>query len=148
MSAEGKLSAKSSPLFSRSPKVGVSNRRYATRGKNIEISTSKLYYNLARPSGFSTLNKLATAVPKKNNSDVRAWLEKQDAFAHNRHHRHTSHSQTCEEAFRPQSIYCDYRDGLVGKRSAGRTVPRKTLICTDTFYQSSTFSRNFCICSS
>jgi len=43
------------------------------------MSTSKLYYDHARPSAFSTLNKLAAAVLKKNKSDVRACLEQQHA---------------------------------------------------------------------
>jgi len=44
------------------------------------MSTSKLYYDPAKPSAFSTLTKLAADIPKTNKSDVRAWLEQQDAY--------------------------------------------------------------------
>ena len=40
--------------------------------------TSRLYYDPARPSAFSTLEKLRAAVKYKR--FVRAWLEKQDAY--------------------------------------------------------------------
>ena len=43
MSAEGKLSPKPSPLFSRSTKAEVSNRGYVVLGKNTEMSASGLY---------------------------------------------------------------------------------------------------------
>ena len=43
--------------------------------------TSKFYYDPARPSAFSTLEKLQAAVRKtKPTDDIRAWLEKQDAY--------------------------------------------------------------------
>ena len=38
------------------------------------MPSRKLYYVPARPSVFSTLNKVAAAVTMKNKSDVRAWL--------------------------------------------------------------------------
>jgi hypothetical protein len=43
---------------------------------------SKLYYDPARPSTFSTFEKLraATARKTKEPDDIRAWLEKQDAY--------------------------------------------------------------------
>jgi transposase InsO family protein len=42
--------------------------------------TSKYYYDPARPSAYSTLEKLVAAVKKKSADDVRAWLERQDAY--------------------------------------------------------------------
>ena len=51
------------------------------------MAASRLYYDPARPTSFSTLNKLtaaaATAVKpstKLNKKNLRAWLEKQDAY--------------------------------------------------------------------
>ena len=44
------------------------------------MSSGRLYYDPARPSAFSTFTKVAAAVGKNNKSDVRAWLEKQDAY--------------------------------------------------------------------
>jgi len=41
---------------------------------------SSLYYNPEKPTAFSTLDKLSTALPKKDKSDVKAWLEYQDAY--------------------------------------------------------------------
>ena len=41
--------------------------------------TSKLYYDPARPSAFSTAEKLRAAAGKDKKS-VTAWLEKQDAY--------------------------------------------------------------------
>jgi hypothetical protein len=44
--------------------------------------TSKYYYDPARPSAYSTLEKLVVAVKRKKKSagDIRAWLERQDAY--------------------------------------------------------------------
>ena len=42
--------------------------------------TSKLDYDPARPSAFSTLEKLQAAFGKNKKNSVRAWLEKQDAY--------------------------------------------------------------------
>jgi len=64
MSLEGKSSAKSSPLFSRSPKPRVSNRGYVAIGKNTDMSAGELYYNPPRPLACVTLDKLAGAIPK------------------------------------------------------------------------------------
>jgi hypothetical protein len=41
---------------------------------------SSLYYNPEKPTAFPTLDKLAAALPKKNKSDVKAWLLYQDAY--------------------------------------------------------------------
>jgi len=84
MSAEGKSSAKSTAPFSRGPKADVSNRGYAVHGINNKMSAGALYYNPAKPSDFSTLDKLTAALPKKNIYDVRAWLEKQEAYTKHR----------------------------------------------------------------
>jgi len=49
-------------------------------------ATSRLYYDPARPTAFSTLRKFVVAV-KKNNiklDDIREWLEKQDAYTPHR----------------------------------------------------------------
>jgi len=48
------------------------------------MAARALYYNPEKPTAFSTLDKLAVALPKKNKSDVKAWLEKQDAYAMHR----------------------------------------------------------------
>ena len=70
MSAEEKSSAKLSPRFSRSPKTGGSNQGYTVNGKNTKMAARALYYNHEKPTAFSTLDKLAVALPKKNKSDV------------------------------------------------------------------------------
>jgi hypothetical protein len=70
--------AKLSPPFSRGPKAGVSNRGYAVHGKNTKMSS--LYHNPEKPTAFSALDKLSTALPKKDKSDVKAWFEYQDAY--------------------------------------------------------------------
>ena len=41
--------------------------------------TRNIYYDHARPSAFSTFEKLRKAVRKKPD-DIRAWLQKQDAY--------------------------------------------------------------------
>ena len=79
MLAEGKNSAKLSPPFSRSLKAGLSNQGYAVRGKNTKMAARALCYNPFKPPAFSTSNKQA-ALPKKNKSDFKAWLENQDAY--------------------------------------------------------------------
>jgi len=38
------------------------------------------YYNPEKPTAFSTLDKLAAAIPRKNKSDVKEWLEYQDVY--------------------------------------------------------------------
>lgn len=116
MSPEGIYSAKSSPHFTQNSKAGVSNRCQSKRGKYIKLSTRKLHYGSARSSAFSTLEKLASAVPKRSKSDVRTF----------RKTRCINSAQTREEAFIAQSLYCYERDGRVVMRSAGRTIPRKT----------------------
>jgi hypothetical protein len=70
--------------FSRCSKTGVSNQGYAIHGKNTEMSAMALYYNPEKPSAFSTLNKITEALPKKNKSDVRDWLEHQDDYTMHR----------------------------------------------------------------
>jgi len=46
------------------------------------MATSSLYYDPAKPSAFSTFKNLRVAVKKENKKlgDIRAWLEKQDAY--------------------------------------------------------------------
>jgi len=65
--------------FSRGPKADVSNRDYAVHGKNTKMSARALYCNPAKPSAFSTVNKLSAALPRKNKS-VRYWLEEQEDY--------------------------------------------------------------------
>ena len=48
------------------------------------MSDRVIYYNPEKPSVFSTVNKLSAALTKKNKSDVRAWLEHQDAYTMHR----------------------------------------------------------------
>ena len=36
---------------------------------------------LKKPSAFPTVNKLSEALPKKNKSDVKAWLEHQEIYS-------------------------------------------------------------------
>ena len=48
-------------------------------------TTSSLYYDTAKPSGFSTLLKLQAAVVGRKGTPqsvgaIRAWLEEQDAY--------------------------------------------------------------------
>ena len=80
MSAEEKRSAKLSPHFSRSPKAGVSIEGYAVHGKNTKMAARALYYNPEIPTTFSTLDKLAAALPKKYKSDFKAFPETQEAY--------------------------------------------------------------------
>ena len=49
-----------------------------------KMSARALYYNRRKPSGFSTMNKLSAALPKKNKSKVRASLEHQDVYTMHR----------------------------------------------------------------
>ena len=44
------------------------------------MSARALYYNPEKPSAFPTVNKISAALPKKNKSDFRAWLEHQDVY--------------------------------------------------------------------
>jgi hypothetical protein len=44
------------------------------------MSARALYYNPAKPTAFTTLNKLSATLPTKNKSDVKAWLEHQKAY--------------------------------------------------------------------
>jgi len=78
----GKSFAKLSPRFSQSPKTGVSNRGHAVHAKYNKMAA--LYYNPEISTAFSTLDKLAATLPKKNKSDVRAWLEYQNAYTMHR----------------------------------------------------------------
>jgi len=64
--------------FSRGPKAGVSNRGYAVHGKNTKLTA--IYYNSEKAAAFSSLDKLAAAIPRKNKSDIKAWPEYQDVF--------------------------------------------------------------------
>jgi hypothetical protein len=84
LSAKAKSSAKSSPPISQGPKAEVSNLGYAKHGRNTKMSARALYYNPAKPSAFPTLNKLSADLPKKNKSDVRDWLEQQEAYTMHR----------------------------------------------------------------
>ena len=67
---------------SRNRRDGVSNQRYVVVGKVLMTTISRLYYDPARPSAFSTLRKLRSAMAKKKVKPdvIRAWLEKQDAY--------------------------------------------------------------------
>jgi hypothetical protein len=81
MLAEGKFDEIIAPLFAK-PK----GRRVKSglRRSYTEMSAGGLYYNPAKLSASSTLEKLAAAIPKKNKSDVREWLEQLDAFTQHR----------------------------------------------------------------
>jgi len=64
------------PLFARPKSRGVeSGLRRAW--KNTKLTA--IYYNLEKPTSFSTLDKLAAAIPNKIKSDVKAWLKYQNA---------------------------------------------------------------------
>ena len=52
--------------------------------KNTKMTARALYYNPEKQSAFSTVNKHSAALPKKNKSDVKAWLEHQDAYTMHR----------------------------------------------------------------
>jgi hypothetical protein len=47
-------------------------------GKNTKLTA--IYYNPEKPAAFSTLDKLAAAIPRKNKSDVKETLEYQDVY--------------------------------------------------------------------
>ena len=49
-------------------------------GEVLKKMASKYYYDPARPSAYSTLEKLRAAVKKKPRGDIRAWLERQDVY--------------------------------------------------------------------
>jgi len=68
------------PLFAK-PNVESALRH---EWENIEMSTSKLYYNPPIPSAFWALEKHAASVPKKNMSDFRGWIQKQNSYSHHR----------------------------------------------------------------
>jgi len=44
------------------------------------MADTRRYYDPSNPTAYSTLNKLVAAVKKKKLDDIRAWLEKQDAY--------------------------------------------------------------------
>ena len=52
------------------------------------MAASRLYYDPAKPTAFSTLNKIAAAAPavktstttNLNKKNLRTWLEKQDPY--------------------------------------------------------------------
>ena len=44
------------------------------------MANRALYYYHEKPTAFSTLDKLSAAIPRKIKSDIRAWLEYQDAY--------------------------------------------------------------------
>jgi len=48
------------------------------------MSARALYYDLAKPTAISTLDKLSAALPRKNNSDLRPWLEQKEAYTKHR----------------------------------------------------------------
>jgi len=50
-------------------------------GKNTKMTS--IYYNTEKPTAFSTLDKLAAAIPRKIKSDVK-WLEYQDVYTMHR----------------------------------------------------------------
>jgi len=76
--------------------------------------TSKLYYDTARTSAFSTAEKLRAAASWKDKKFVRTWLEKQDSY--------TLHRQVRKRFSRnPYSV----TDGRVAMRSGGRAIPRQ-----------------------
>jgi len=47
-------------------------------GNNTKLTA--IYYDHEKPTAFSTLDKLAAAIPRKNKSDIKAWLEYQDDY--------------------------------------------------------------------
>jgi len=78
-------------------------------------SASRLYYDPAKPTAFSSLRNLGVSVKKKNNNikldDIRVWLEKQDAYTLHRPIRkrfvHNPHTVNNEMDVRE----CDLVDG-------------------------------------
>jgi hypothetical protein len=67
------------PLFAKPKCRGVESGLRRAR-KNTKMAARALYNNPGNPTAFSTLNKLVAALPKKNKSHVRAWLEHQDTY--------------------------------------------------------------------
>ena len=75
ISPKKKTSAKSSPLFSRTPQAGVSNRRYTAREKYWDVHW-QIILRSWQTVDLLDLEELAAAVQKNNMSDARAWLGK------------------------------------------------------------------------
>jgi len=82
------------PLL-RNRRDAVSNLYYVVRAQKVLMATttttttttsnSGFYYDPARPSGFSTLPKLLSAVLERKGipqsvGSIRAWLEEQDTY--------------------------------------------------------------------
>jgi len=65
------------------------------------MTASKLYYDPAKPTAFSTFNKLTAAAAavktstttKLNKKNLRAWLEKQDPYTLQPHYPETFRAQ-------------------------------------------------------
>jgi hypothetical protein len=58
----------------------MSSQGYAVHGKNTKMSATAIYYSPEKPTGFSTLNKLSAALPKKKKSDIIASQENQEDY--------------------------------------------------------------------
>ena len=117
----------SSLFFSRSPKAGVSKRRYAFRGNKIKLFTSRLYYDPARPSACSNLTKFAKEVAKKNKSDSRVRLEKQNGYTLHRPVR----KRFARNPYNVNNVTELWECDLLEVSSS-----ENTMISTDTFYRS------------
>ena len=110
--------------LSRGPKAKVSNRGNAVHGKNTKISDRALYNNPAKPSAFSTVDKLTGALSKKNKSEVRAWLEQQESYTTHRPVR----KRFLRNPYTGSNIMDVWECQLLDYRPS-----QSTMICTDTF---------------
>ena len=73
MSAEGNVPRNHRPIFA-CPKSRVVESVLGRAWKKYQEYARALYYNPHKPTGFSSLNEVTAALPKKNKSEVRAWL--------------------------------------------------------------------------
>jgi len=102
-------------------------------------TTSSLYYDPARPSGFSTLPKLQAAAAvvgrkgtPKSVGFIRAWLEKQDAYTLHRPAR----KRFARNPYTVTNVMDVWECDLLDYRPT-----QNTMIITDKFYVIDVFSK-------
>jgi hypothetical protein len=99
--------------FSRGPNSGVSNWGYAVYGKNTKLTA--IYYNPEKQTAFSTLDKLAAAIPRKNKSDVKLVGIPRRLY----------NAEACQEEVLTQSLHRDQSHGGLGVRYIRRAISLK-----------------------
>jgi len=100
-------------------------------------AASRLYYDSARPTAFSTLRKLGVALKNKLDN-IRDWLEKQDAYTLHRRirKRFARYPYTVINVMESGNATCS-KFGLLSNLT----------IITNIFYPSLMYFPNFYICS-